>query len=248
MLFIARQQRWHHQARFALLGWLLPMLMVVSWYPLYAALKGELLPAGNAVQFSTSGYGNTGVSLFDSLVWQLGRDGGGAFNFDNQFWKLLRSEWISRDPILLAGGALATVLNLVRGVRLRGFGDRRAMAAGLLGLLPLAYLLRGGIVFDFYLLVAIPFLCLNLAVLFAPLAERPPQAVGAVAGVLASIALLGAYAMSGALQPLYAQAPSIAGRDALTWIRLNVPATAFVLVRDDLWTDLRESGAPSTIW
>ncbi len=49
MLYIAWQQRWQHQGRFALLGWLIPLLVVVSWYPLYALLKGELLPAGVAL-------------------------------------------------------------------------------------------------------------------------------------------------------------------------------------------------------
>ena len=69
MLYIGWQQRWQHQARFAVFGWLVPLVVVVSWYPLYAALKGELLPAVGTAQFSTSGYGNTGVSLIDSLFW-----------------------------------------------------------------------------------------------------------------------------------------------------------------------------------
>src|SRR6202022_3644444 len=52
MLYIAWQQRWQHQARFAVVGWLVPLAMLVSFYPLYAALKGELLPAGTGGQFS----------------------------------------------------------------------------------------------------------------------------------------------------------------------------------------------------
>ncbi|MGN6698750.1 MAG: ArnT family glycosyltransferase, partial [Thermomicrobiales bacterium] len=48
MLFIAWQQRRQHQGRFGVSGWVLPMLAVASLYPLYAALKGELLPAGEA--------------------------------------------------------------------------------------------------------------------------------------------------------------------------------------------------------
>src|SRR6185312_6432814 len=117
------------------------------------------MPAGGAVQFSTSGYGNTGVSLVDSLIWQVGRGGGGPFNLDNQFWALVRSDWLPRDAVLLIGGALATLLNVARGFRLRSVEQRRAMATGLLGLLPLLYLARGGIGLDFYILCAIPFLC-----------------------------------------------------------------------------------------
>jgi endo-1,4-beta-D-glucanase Y/4-amino-4-deoxy-L-arabinose transferase-like glycosyltransferase len=245
MLFIAWQQRWQHQARFAVLGWLVPMIVVVSWYPLYAALKGELLPAGGAAQFSTSGYGNTGVSLVDSLIWQVGRGGGGPFNLDNQFWSLVRSDWLPRDGLLLIGGTLATLLNLARGLRLRTVDQRRALATGLLGLLPLLYLARGGIVFDFYVLLAIPFLCLNLVVLAAPLSARLPGVASTAASSGLAIVVAIAYFATGALQPLYAQAPSEGGREALTWIKSHLPADAAILTGDDLWTDLREPGFAS---
>ncbi len=246
MLFIAWQQRWQHQARFAVLGWLVPMLVVVSWYPLYAALKGELLPAGGAAQFSTSGYGNTGVSLVDSLIWQVGRGGGGPFNLDNQFWALVRSDWLPRDALLLVGATLTTLLNLARGFRLRTIEQRRALATGLLGLLPLLYLARGGIVFDFYILFAIPFLCLNLVVLLAPLSRRLPSLAANGLAVGFALALGVGYAATGLIQPLYAQSPSISGREALSWIKANVPADALLLSGDDLWTDLREPGFGST--
>jgi endo-1,4-beta-D-glucanase Y len=242
MLFIAWQQRWQHQARFALFGWLVPVLVVVSWYPLYAGLKGELLPAGATAQFSTSGYGNTGVSLVDSLLWQITRDGGGPFNLGNEFWSLVGSAWLPRDTILLTGGAAAALLNIVRGARLRTVDQRRAMATGLLAALPLLYLARGGIVFDFYILFAVPFLCLNLAVLLSPLAERLPRPAAVCIGVVLCVGLLGAYIRGGELQPLYAQTPSAAGRDALAWIKSHLPPDSAILTSDGLWTDLREAG------
>jgi len=242
MVYVAWQQRWQHQARFAVVGWLVPVAVVVSWYPLYAALKGELLPAGGAVQFSTSGYGNAGVEMFDSLVWQIGRGGGGALNFGNQFWSLVTSTWLPQDAFLLVGGSLATLVNLARGALGRTVDDRRAVATGLLGLLPLLYLARGGIVFDFYILVAAPFLCLNLAVLAAPVERRLRRPARVLAGVGIAGALATFYARSGVLQPLYTQSPSTAGRQAIAWVKAHVPGDAFILTRDDLWTDLREAG------
>lgn len=242
MLYMAWQQRWQHQARFAVVGWLVPLAVVVSWYPLYAALKGELLPAGGAVQFSTSGYGNVGVSLFDSLVWQIGRSGGGPFNFGNQFWSLVTSTWLPQDAFLLVGGSLATLVNLARGWRGRSVEGRRAVATGLLGLLPLLYLARGGIVFDFYILVAAPFLCLNLAVLAAPVERRLRRPVRVLAVVGIAGVLVTSYARAGVLQPLYTQSPSTAGRQAIAWVKAHVPSDAFIVTQDDLWTDLREAG------
>jgi endo-1,4-beta-D-glucanase Y/4-amino-4-deoxy-L-arabinose transferase-like glycosyltransferase len=244
MVYIAWQQRWQHQGRFALFGWLVPLVVVVSWYPLYAALKGELLPAGNAVQFSTSGYGNTGVSLIDSLIWQIGRGGGGPFNLDNQFWVLVRSDWLQKDATLLIAGTLATLVNLARGVRWRRIADRRALATGLLGLLPMLYLARGGIVFDFYVLIALPFLCLNLAVAAEPLLRRlhPRPRAAALIGLGCMVVLVGGYLFAGTLQPLYRLTASGAGREAVAWIKTNVPSDSFILTRDDLWVDLREPG------
>ncbi|HEY2595078.1 MAG TPA: glycosyl hydrolase family 8, partial [Chloroflexota bacterium] len=186
--------------------------------------------------------GNTGVSLVDSLVWQIGRNGGGPFNFGNEFWSLVRSDWLPRDAVLLVGGALATLLNIVRGARMQNVAQRRALATGLLGVLPLLYLARGGIVFDFYILFAIPFLCLNLVVLLAPLSRRLPTLATTGLAVGLALALGVGYLVMGLFQPLYAQSPSTSGRGAVAWIKAHVPPDAYILTGDDLWTDLREPG------
>jgi endoglucanase len=113
----------------------------------------------------------------------------------------------------------------------------------LLGLLPLLYLARGGIVFDFYILAALPFLCLNVAVLLTPLIERLGVRGSAVAALGIGAGLLVGYVYNGALQPLYTQTPSTAGREAIAWIKASLPADAFIIARDDVWTDLREPGS-----
>jgi len=224
-LVIAIQDRRHHQGRFAVVGWLVPMAMVVTFYPLFALLKGELLPSADA----------THVSLLGALSSQASRDGGGLLNLDNQFWQLLRGDWLPRDPVLVLGGTAAVLVNLARGLR-----DRRALATGLLGLLPLLYLGRGGLVLDFYVLAAIPFLCLNAAVALAPLVARLPALAGAALALAATGALVVAWALAGLLHPLYEERPSDVGREALAWIRRHVPADSKIITRDDLWTALRE--------
>jgi endo-1,4-beta-D-glucanase Y/4-amino-4-deoxy-L-arabinose transferase-like glycosyltransferase len=244
LLFIAVQQRWEHQGRFAIGGWVLPMLMVVSWYPLYAALKGELLPAGlellpagqtgNFVAFRAAG---SKVSLLDAVLWQAARGGGGLLNLNNQFWQLVRTEWLPRDAVLFAGGAIATLANLIRGIR-----NRRALVAGLLGALPLFYLGRGGVVFDFYILLAIPFLCLNLGVLLAMLFARVSARVADILAVALVVALAGGYYASGALLPLYQERPDQAAYDAIAWVKQNVAADSKLIIRDDMWVDLHEPG------
>ncbi len=77
MLFIAWQQRWRHQARFAVsAGW-----CRWSWWSAGIRCTRRsrascCRPAGAALLFHV-GYGKTGVSLVDRCIWQIARDGGG---------------------------------------------------------------------------------------------------------------------------------------------------------------------------
>lgn len=232
---------WHHQrqrrhhGRFALVAWLLPMLMVVSWYPLYAALKGELLPAGlslNLFLFKIETPVNR-ASLLQTVIWQAQRDGGGFLNPDNLFWQTLRNDWLRRDPLLVTAASLAIVVNLVRGRRYQV-----ALLVGLLGLLPMLYLGRGGIVFNYYILFALPFLCLNLALLLTWGLSYLPRRLSPVAG-LALAGLLVVFHWQ-ALQPFYTTNPSRASHQALEWIRQNLNADSLIVTHDTLWTDLRD--------
>lgn len=244
MLYIVYQQRWKHQGRFAFIGWIALALTVISWYALYAALKGELLPNGDLASLVGGTGGDSiqaasGVSLINAIVWQMSRGGGGLFNLNNDFWQFVRSDWLPRDPILFAGGSVAVFGNIIRGLR-----DRRLMAAGLLGLMPLFYLGHGGIVMNYYILFAIPFLALNLALALQPLLQRVPNVFKANYAVSAGFAvvLVVGYCGIGSIQPLFAEYPDEAGREAIQWLKANVPANSYIIGRDDLWTDMHEPG------
>lgn len=234
MLFIAWQQRYKHQGRFALLGWVIPTLLMLSLYPLYALIKGELLPAGYSLGFFIFNIATPSdkISLLDVLRWQAGRGSNG------QFWQLLKDDWLLRDPILFGGGVIASVINLFWVFR----KDRRPFAASLLALLPLLYLARGGLVFDFYVIFIIPFLCLNLAILLNNLSKRLPELATAGLVVLVTGVLVIGYWRAGTLQPLYKADPAQADRAAVTWIKTNIPAQSTIVARSNMWTDLHEPG------
>ena len=267
MLFIAIHERRRHQGRFGLLGWVLPMAIVTSWYLLYAALKGELLPAALSARL----FGDTRphVSLIETLLWQSTRDGGGMFNLHNQFWYFVRTDWLMRDSVLLVGGVAAVAINLLRGIwpALRrvldegrktkdegsaarqppssfilrpSSGEGQLLAVALLGLLPLYYLARGGLVFNFYIVFAIPFLCLNIAMLLTPLCARIPAWAGAtIVGIIVG-SLVVTSLQAGMLQPLYTMRASVAGRAAIAWIRQSLPVQSVIVADDSFWPDLRE--------
>jgi 4-amino-4-deoxy-L-arabinose transferase-like glycosyltransferase/nucleoid-associated protein YgaU len=242
VLFMVWSWRREHQRKFAIVAWLMPMVILTSWYPLYAILKNELLPESFAIHLlgQTVSFGDSRhVSLLEALAWQGGRGGGGLFDLNNAFFVNARMFWLPKDTILLAAGALAVGCNVVRGFLGR---SRPVFAAGILGLMPILYLIHGGIVFQHYILYAIPFFCLNLAMVLSLVVKRLSVTPGAVlVGAIATL-LLGAYWQTGALQPLFTVQASKAPRDAIVWMKQNLPATSVIIARDSWWTDFHEPG------
>jgi 4-amino-4-deoxy-L-arabinose transferase-like glycosyltransferase len=240
VLYMVWKWRRIHQGRFAIVAWLLPMLVVTSWYPLYAILKGELLPEGFTLQIfgQTLAFGSgPHVSLLEALMWQGGRSGGGIFDLNNAFWYNARVFWIPKDSFLLFVGMAATAINLLRGSRCH-----RTLVASLLSLLPLIYLDHGGIVFQHYVLFAIPFLCLNIAVLISPVFSPLSARRAAILAVLIAGSLLGHYWQTDTLQPLFTERDSQTGREVIVWMKQNLPAQSMIITRDSFWPDLHEAG------
>jgi endo-1,4-beta-D-glucanase Y len=243
VVFIAFQQRWQHQGRFALFGWFIPMMMVVSLYPLYALLKGELFPNQAASMFMFLPdwlrdrlFVEEGrVSLLETLGWQGTRPGGSIFDSDSMVRIHFRSAWASVDPFLVFGGVAAVIGNMVRGIR-----NRQVMAAALLGLTPLLYIVRGGVVLNFYILFAIPFLALNIAVFFSSMEKYLTSKKMVIGGaVLSAVFLFAFYVGSGGATLLY-QDREDPMREASVWIKQNIHPESMMVIGDFMWTDFRE--------
>ncbi|HEX9270470.1 MAG TPA: phospholipid carrier-dependent glycosyltransferase [Candidatus Limnocylindria bacterium] len=217
--------------------WLGALTLAVLPYPLYALSRGELWPVADPyLPYIAGSDPRARSSLISTLIWQVTRPGGGFWNLNNNFLWYLRHDWLWRDATFLVLGAGAAIANAVRGLR----GDRRLLVPAACALLIGAYLGRGGVVFAFYIIVAIPFLALNVALAFDALARGldPPRAVR-LAGCLL-VLLGGVYWWSGAIEPLYAQRPDTAGRDAAAWVKSHLPPDAKIIGRDDLFAYLRE--------
>jgi hypothetical protein len=172
VLVVALWQGSHPSTRkFSLAGFGSGFVLTVLFYPLYALLKGELLP----------GAGH--VSLLGTLKFQLGgREGSGSAFQDGTDAHRLFTDWLERDPYLLIGGAAAAVCALA---------VRRLRPAALAVLvLALVALRPGGYLPQMYIVQALPFLALTAAGLVEALVTRlpgrprlrPAAAVAALAG------------------------------------------------------------------
>lgn len=237
LLFIAVEQRRHHPGPYAMTGWLLPLLMVVSWYFLYAMMKGDLYAATRSFVLTVqAGHADLVGQAADALQ-RPATPGDGVLGVENSFLQLARLHWLPRDAFLLIAGVLATAVNLVRGIR-----DRRALTAGLLGALPLLYLWRGGMLTQVSILPAVPFLCLNLGMLLQPVLRHLPATAGSLLALLVAFTLVGGYWQVGGLQPLYTARPGTSFRETLAWVKLSVPSESVIIAHDAFWPDLREPG------
>ncbi|MBT2395843.1 glycosyltransferase family 39 protein [Streptomyces sp. ISL-100] len=138
---------WHgshpRTRKFSFAGFGSGLVLTGLFYPLYATLKGELVP----------GAGH--VSLIGTLKFQLGgREGSGSVFEDGTDANTLILDWFSRDPYLLAAGCAAAVI---------GLAVRRLRPVALAVLvLALVALRPGGYLPQMYVAQLLPFLALTV--------------------------------------------------------------------------------------
>ncbi len=153
LYLILLRSHFYHKG-FAVFHWLAISLLIVSTYFLYALLKGELFPVG------FMGNNAPHVSLITTLKDQMQRGGGaGPLDFaHNAFGNNMRI-WSKYDPIIIVLGVISTFFNILLSYKNRALGF-----VGFLSLVFWIFLIRGGIVIEFYIVPLIPILALNIAV------------------------------------------------------------------------------------
>ncbi|MFJ3510154.1 ArnT family glycosyltransferase [Streptomyces luteogriseus] len=245
-LFLTMWRHSHRDTRkFALTGAVTACALIGFAYPLFALLKGELLP----------GAGH--VSLWDGVKYQMTRPGSGfILDQGSGSWGVLQS-WLYYDRILPLGGLAGALLLLVTW---RWSVTARALAGPALAVAILAALaLRpNGYLPAMYVIQALPFLALVLAGGTASVAhgvlrrwrseaEKRYVSVGryTLAAVLALAA--GAYVVphwyDGARTAVTTDA-NAPYKAASKWLATEVedPERTRVLVDDALWLDLVHQG------
>ncbi len=275
-LLIALWQGSHRSTRkFTLTAFVCTIVPLVSLYPLYALLNGELFP------------GDGHVSLLGALLFQVkNREGSGSFFDPQDGARQLLDSWLYHDPVIVLAGVVAVALALA---------SRRLRAPAVAGLILVLMAVRpNGYLPAMYVIQALPFfaLCLaglaGLAAAWAGGRRRPPLEspawlklgapprlrVGAPAWLTGAVDRVAARPWSrrlaevaivvlavAAVAPWWAsghtRAATTEANDAyaaaVDWIEREVPdkAAARILVDDAIWLDLVEAGfTPGTgaIW
>ncbi|NUP16351.1 MAG: phospholipid carrier-dependent glycosyltransferase [Streptomyces sp.] len=245
-VFITMWRHSHRDTRkFALTGAVTACALIGLSYPLFALLKGELLP----------GAGH--VSLWDGIKYQMTRPGSGfILDAGSGSHGVLRS-WLYYDRVLILGGLAGGLLLLVTW---RWSVTARALAgpSAAVVVLALVAMRPSGYLPAMYVIQALPFLALVLAggtasVTHAVLRRRRSEAEHryvtggryALAAVLAIAA--GAYVVphwyDGDRTAVTADA-NAPYRAASKWLSTEVanPEDTRVLVDDALWLDLVHAG------
>ncbi|MEU6093800.1 phospholipid carrier-dependent glycosyltransferase [Streptomyces sp. NPDC047079] len=240
---------WRHSHRdtrkFALTGAVTACALIGLSYPLFALLKGELLP----------GAGH--VSLWDGITYQMSRAGSG-FLLDpgSGSYGVLHS-WLYYDRVLPLGGLAGALLLLLTW---RWSVTARALAGPALAvaILTLVAMRPGGYLPAMYVIQALPFLALVLAGAAASVAhavlhrrrggtERPHVTWVRYAVAALLVAGAGAYVVprwyDGDRTAVTADA-NASYRAASHWLTSEVkdPQDTRVLVDDALWLDLVHAG------
>jgi 4-amino-4-deoxy-L-arabinose transferase-like glycosyltransferase len=226
-------------------------LAIVSLYFLYAVLKNELLP--EQLDFNLNAPPGGHVALLYTIWQQLHRNQGSLLNPSSPVYTFSVGSWLPKDALLLVGGTVCSVWNLVYGLRDRQ-QRKGALAAGLLACGYLLYLARGSVILEFYVVPLVPFLAMNLGMVISrllPFAAGRTTFGRAVAVGLLFVTLLspvGGYVLarntSGqtALNDIYNYKLNLTGLQAqeLQYVRQHIPPDSRIIMDEEFWVDLHD--------
>jgi hypothetical protein len=191
-------------------------------YPLYAALKGELLPGEGHV--SLVGY---------ALVQLVSREATGSLFDAHSQTHAIVTAWLGLDPWLLGAALLLSPIALAR-------RSTRAVAAAFL--IQVVMILRPGYLPNMYVIGLLPFAALIVSGAAETLWRKGPvlRAAGALLGVAAVLVVMPQWAHDDRVaRTVRLDGPE---RAAKLWLLQNIPHDKRLIVGDEYWLHLVENG------
>lgn len=186
---------------------LLTYFFLIAYYPLLAILKGEFF------------FGPNHVSLLQTVLFQASRGSGGDF-------LISLNSWLQKDFLFIITGVWGISLNLF-------FSDKKSRLISIFALSYVFFLIRGGIVLDFYIIPLVPFIAITTALSLKPIAQRIPSKLG----YLLLIILVG-FLVRINLEKFTSDYTKNQ-RDAVAYIKASLPKDANIATDFAPWMDLK---------
>ena len=231
-----------NQKRFGLFSWVILFGSIIGIYIVYAILKGELFVSENR------------VSLLGTLKQQAARTGGKIFWDYNSVFLLTIRDWIKRDVLMTFLAFFVPVVSLVIGQIRKNI---YAVSFSLMLLGYIFFLIRGGVVLDFYILPIIPFVGILSAYLISEIVNYITflsldstfnktfvssyfwfSRVFLYFGI--SVILIVVNVVLLADRRAYTVDENLPQREIVKWIKSNLSTQAVISVDNSIWVDLRD--------
>jgi endo-1,4-beta-D-glucanase Y/4-amino-4-deoxy-L-arabinose transferase-like glycosyltransferase len=228
-LYLLIAANWNIHRGFRTLGWLITSIGIFSTWILYSIIKTEFLPSPTGEK----------VSLLGGILFQLTRESGTHFWEQGSSIRTNMESWLVLDEMALymvVAGVIAAIVLTVFEKRYRFFG--------IATILYVLFLIRGGIVFNFYILPLLPFIAISI-VASMELVYRtvPAKFTGKkLISTLFLVLFIGsfiAFFIPGIHRYLTVD-ETTNQMEALRWIKNNLPEDAFILMDVYGMTELRD--------
>ncbi len=231
MIYVVLLYTGRFQRTFTLVAFIYLATAVGSTFVLMAVLKGELFPYSWHLPWDHHPH----LSLISTYIGQVKRgQGEGSVGYA---WNV----WTKGDPLLIVFSIAAPLFNLIG-----GWWNRKCLFLSLLAISFWALLMRGGVIFAFYIIPLIPLIALNAVLALNTFARWIGRLVRfelvEVFLIFAVLAAIIPYDVQHSLSPynLFTLRPALVETEALTWIRTHVPRRAVIVINPNLFTDLHE--------
>ena len=237
-LYIVYRKSHEHHRSFAIVNWLSVSGIIISFYFLYALLKGEFFPVGflgNNLQH---------VSLLTTLQEQFGRGGSHPFWDSKSDFYVNLMEWVERDLLTIILGAIATIVSIVLSIK-----EKSLRIPVFLAVLFWLFLMRGKLVIDFYVVPLIPLLALNIGMLLnflARLLSFNKKFIYHSLGIMVAI-VISTYLLVHTIGQ-YTRDETTPQLEALAWVFRNVPNSAVIAIDEFAEVEFREMEYPNAAW
>lgn len=235
-LWLVFQTSYKKIRNFSSVLWVVIMGMVVSFYPLYALLKGELFPPGSWLSSAQDH-----VSLLGTLKMQAGRGTGLPFWSAGSDFMLNLNYWYGKDPLLIYLGIVALVI--LAGL---AFVSKKSRTVLALNLAMLAFLCSGKLVINFYIIPLIPFLVMAIALAvqqFGSFLDRLTIPKMSAVVTVVFVILVGRYYLAHSQEPFLRDETS-RQVEAVNWIKQNISPDKAISIDFYGYSDLAHQRFP----